>query len=108
MNSRYSSNQREAAIKDMVTTVMGLPAGDPRAPEMTTEEFLAATARGGALEPAHRTLLGGFLVESDLVKFARHVPSVDDSDRAFVAAERFVADTAARDRLPEEQVRAAG
>jgi len=78
-----------------------------RAPEMTTEEFLAATARGGALEPAHRTLLGGFLVESDLVKFARHVPSVDDSERAFAAAERFVADTA-RDRLPEEKVRAAG
>jgi hypothetical protein len=79
-----------------------------RAPEMTTEEFLAATARGGALEPAHRTLLGGFLAESDLVKFARHLPTLDDSERAFAAAERFVGETAVRDRLPEEGVRAAG
>jgi hypothetical protein len=79
-----------------------------RAPEMTTEEFLAATARSGGLEGSHRTLLGGFLVESDLVKFARHVPTLDDSERAFAAAERFVGETAARDRLPEEQARAAG
>jgi hypothetical protein len=36
MNSRYTSNQREQAVNDFVTTVMGLPAGDPRAPEMRT------------------------------------------------------------------------
>jgi hypothetical protein len=34
--SRYSSTQADEAIKDMVTTVMGLPASDPRAAEMTT------------------------------------------------------------------------
>jgi hypothetical protein len=34
--SRYSSNQSPQAIKDMVTTVMGLPASDPRAAEMST------------------------------------------------------------------------
>jgi hypothetical protein len=33
---RYQSTAREAAIKDMVTTVMGLPPGDPRAADMTT------------------------------------------------------------------------
>jgi hypothetical protein len=79
-----------------------------RAPEMTTEEFLAATARGAALERAHRALLGTFLGESDLVKFARFVPTLADSERALEAAERFVDDTAERERLPAEDVRAAG
>ena len=76
-----------------------------RAPEMTTEEFLQATARGGALERAHRGLLGEFLGESDLVKFARHVPSLGDAERAWTAARRFVDETA--DRLGEGR-RAAG
>jgi hypothetical protein len=67
-----------------------------RAPEMTTEEFLVATARDGRLAPAHRRLLGEFLGESDLVKFARHVPTIADSERAFEAARRFVADTSDR------------
>ena len=79
-----------------------------RAPEMTTEEFLDATARGDTLAGTHRVLLGDFLVESDLVKFARHVPALGDAERAFVAAERFVGETAPADRLPEETLRAAG
>jgi hypothetical protein len=78
-----------------------------RAPEMTTEEFLAATARDGVLTGGHRTLLGAFLVESDLVKFARHVPELGDAERALTAAERFVSETVP-DRLPEEGARAAG
>src|SRR5205823_13096562 len=52
-----------------------------RAPEMTTEEFLLATARDGRLVAAHRRLLGEFLVESDLVKFARHLPTVRSEGR---------------------------
>jgi len=82
-----------------------------RAPEMTTEEFLLATARQGVLERAHRALLGEFLAESDLVKFARHLPTIDDSERAFVAARRFVDETR-EDRAtaspPAEELRAAG
>jgi hypothetical protein len=69
-----------------------------RAPEMTTEEFLLSTARDGRLAPAHRRLLGEFLTESDLVKFARHIPAVADTDRAFAAARRFVEETTARTR----------
>lgn len=76
-----------------------------RAPEMTTEEFLQVTARGGGLARQHRALLGDFLEESDLVKFARHVPSVADAERAWTAARRFVDETA--DRLRED-ARAAG
>lgn len=66
-----------------------------RAPEMTTEEFLLATARGGALATRHRALLSDFLRESDLVKFARHRPSLDDARRALEAARRFVDETGA-------------
>ena len=79
-----------------------------RAPEMTTEEFLDATARGTVLEHGQRELLGDFLAESDLVKFARHVPTLADSERVLGAAERFVEETAVRERLPVEEHRAAG
>jgi hypothetical protein len=76
-----------------------------RAPEMTTEEFLLVAARGGKLLGPHRALLSDFLVESDLVKFARHMPTIADSERAWTAARRFVDETAA---APEERQRAAG
>jgi hypothetical protein len=67
-----------------------------RAPEMTTEEFLMVTARGGAaLQSGHRALHGDFLGESDLVKFARHHPTLADADRAYGAAARFVDETTA-------------
>ena len=84
------------------------------APEMTTEEFLMAVThvssaprsrsaqrppkgRGGdrpsRLPPAHQHLLGTFLAQADLVKFARHRPSLDESDAAYEAAKRFVDET---------------
>lgn len=68
-----------------------------RAPEMTTEEFLAVVGRGEALGREYRTALGGFLSEADLVKFARHVPSESDAERAYGAARGFVEATAASD-----------
>ena len=76
-----------------------------RAPEMTTEEFLVASSRDGRLGADHRQLLGNFLGESDLVKFARHLPSTDDSERAYSAARRFVEETR---ETPEEDKREAG
>lgn len=77
-----------------------------RAPEMTTEEFLLATARDGRLQPPHRRLLGDFLSESDLVKFARHLPTIADSERAYTAGRRFVDETTAG--VAREDERAAG
>ena len=85
-----------------------------RAPEMTTEEFLMVTARGGAaLTSGHRALLADFLGESDLVKFARHHPTLGDAERAYIAAARFVDETAvvpvpATNTSTPERVRAAG
>jgi len=63
------------------------------APEMTTEEFLTIAARDSRLNPTHRRLLGAFLSEADLVKFARHLPSLRDSEAAYDAARRFVEET---------------
>ncbi len=59
------------------------------APERTTEEFLAEAS----LPPASMELLGAFLKESDLVKFARLRPGKEDRERAFDAAEKFVRET---------------
>ncbi len=67
-----------------------------RAPEMTTEEFLAAAASDGRLIAAHRRLLAEFLSQADLVKFARHFPTLKDSEAAFEAARRFVEETQPR------------
>jgi hypothetical protein len=63
-----------------------------RAPERTTEEFLEEAT----LPPASMTLLGAFLQESDLVKFARFRPGEEDKGRAFDAAEKFVRETQPR------------
>src|SRR5262245_28121491 len=60
------------------------------APEMTSEEFLAAMQRDRRLSAEHRALLGEFLTESDLVKFARYLPTVEHGERGYGAARRFV------------------
>ncbi len=67
-----------------------------RAPEMTTEEFLSAAATDGRLLPVHRRLLGDFLLQADLVKVARHLPTLTDSESAYDAARRFIDDTRPR------------
>jgi len=94
-----------SALSDVVRTYLE-QRFELRAPEMTTEEFLLTTARDGRLARAHRPLLADFLTESDLVKFARHLPALADAERAFQAAQRFVDETAAVPS-PEDR-RAAG
>jgi len=64
-----------------------------RAPEMTSEEFLQAAQRNAQLGAPQRSLLGQFLGEADLVKFARHTPTASDAERAFDAARDFVHST---------------
>lgn len=66
---------------------------DLHAPEMTTEEFLQATASGDQLVQDHRPLLRDFLIECDLVKFARYGPDERQIRTAFEVAKRFVDET---------------
>jgi BatD DUF11 like domain len=65
-----------------------------RAPEQTTEEFLATVLHTGGLVASHRDLLSVFLQQCDLVKFARYQPSADDMQQAFASAKDFVEHTA--------------
>jgi len=65
-----------------------------RAPEMTSDEFLLVAQRDPRLSAPDRASLQGFLNEADLVKFARHVPSHSDAEKAWIAARNFVDHTA--------------
>ena len=71
-----------------------------RAPERTTEEFLYEVSRDQSLSSDHRELLGAFLQEADLVKFARHQPGAEEMKRAMDAAEKFVEESSGRMNLP--------
>jgi hypothetical protein len=64
-----------------------------RAPEQTTEEFIREASRSHALSAEHQDLVGAFLTQCDLVKFARHRPGPDDMKAAYAAAERLVMET---------------
>src|SRR5262249_39306634 len=71
------------------------------APERTTEEFLYEVSQGTRLVQEHKDLLGAFLVEADLVKFARFRPEQADCLRAFAAAEKFVREAAGQSTAQE-------
>jgi|APTNR8051073442_1049403.scaffolds.fasta_scaffold00090_40 hypothetical protein len=64
-----------------------------RAPEQTTEEFIRTTSTSSLLSNDHKRLMEDFLVESDLVKFARHRPGADRMKHALGAAYRLVRET---------------
>jgi hypothetical protein len=76
-----------------------------RAPERTTEEFLYDMASTDYLTVQQQDLVGEFLNECDLVKFARYGPTENEIDRVYSAAVKLVDETR-RDRamntdLPE-------
>jgi hypothetical protein len=64
-----------------------------RAPELTTEEFLAAVGQSPDLSRDHQTLLRGFLRQADLVKFAGVQPTRDDIERSIASAQQFLEET---------------
>ena len=64
-----------------------------RAPELTTEEFLAQARRSAQLSKPHGELLWAFLERCDRVKFARYSPASEESQEAFDLAERFLRET---------------
>lgn len=75
-----------------------------RAPELTTEEFLAEAGRSAELSASHRELLSAFLATCDRVKFARYSPGEDESQGALEVAKRFLNETAvSHDKAAETQ-----
>ena len=60
-----------------------------RAPERTTEEFLAELSGSVALDGRHKELLADFLTRCDLVKFARAVADRSELEALHRAAVRL-------------------
>ena len=70
-----------------------------RAPEQTTEEFLAALASSAKVRVDHKALLRGFLEQADIVKFAKHVPPAREVSGAVDAARQFIRQTEPEDPI---------
>ncbi|MBF0486284.1 MAG: hypothetical protein HQL16_07215 [Candidatus Omnitrophica bacterium] len=64
-----------------------------RAPEMTTEEFLERARSSEKMTEAHKGFLRDFLNVSDMVKFARAIPQMEEMKSALLLARRFVEET---------------
>ena len=67
-----------------------------RAPHRSTEEFLAEASQSQLLTSEHQELLGDFLRQCDLVKFARRSAALEQMERLFRIATQFVHDTMIR------------
>jgi len=64
-----------------------------RAPHRSTEEFLMEAAGSPELNPGQQSLLGDFLRQCDLVKFARRQAALERMHDLLDTATRFVQDT---------------
>ncbi len=71
------------------------------APDMTTEEFLAASRDDPRFGASHASTLGQFLTACDLVKYARHEPASHEADQALRAAETFIEKTRLTEKTDE-------
>ncbi|MCH2153325.1 MAG: hypothetical protein MK089_08295 [Phycisphaerales bacterium] len=68
-----------------------------KAPKATTPEFLTAMSQGDLLTLAQQQSLDQFLRSADMVKFARHEPSIETGEAALQQARSFVEETAPRE-----------
>lgn len=64
-----------------------------RAPEMTTEEFLAHLKGSPALSAQQGGVLAEFLSSCDMVKFAKYLPRVEEARKNAQLARRLVDET---------------
>jgi hypothetical protein len=69
-----------------------------RAPERTTEEFLAEPAVADVLDGADKKMLEEFLTHCDLVKFAKHDPTHQQIQRTFDLVREFIEKTKSDER----------
>ncbi|UCF06871.1 MAG: hypothetical protein JSV33_07575 [bacterium] len=73
-----------------------------RAPERTTEEFLAEAGAGLPVDNDQKRILEAFLVHCDMVKFAAHEPTQAEVKRTFETCRDFVDETATKEEVREE------
>ncbi|MFH1458043.1 MAG: hypothetical protein ABIG31_02615 [Candidatus Omnitrophota bacterium] len=64
-----------------------------RAPQMSTEEFLANVRDSAPLIKTHKDLLKDFLVSCDLVKFAKYMPREEEINAVYLSAQNFIDQT---------------
>jgi hypothetical protein len=64
-----------------------------RAPERTTEEFLAELPSAGVLSQSEQERLGEFLRHCDLVKFAKYNPTAEQIQKTFDLVKDFIETT---------------
>ena len=69
-----------------------------RAPERTTEEFLAELANTEVLSATEKQRLGEFLQHCDLVKFAKHNPTTQQIQDTFDLVKDFIEKTKSDER----------
>lgn len=81
------------AITEILRTYLEQQFG-MRAPDRTTEEFLAELQRSAVLDRHHKALLEDFLTRCDLVKFARQEPERPELEQLHQAAMTLVDETA--------------
>lgn len=74
-----------------------------RAPEMTTEEFLVSLRDSKVLTREQKDILKDFLVQCDLVKFAKYGPSKDEIDSIYSTARSLVDETREEEKPKEEE-----
>lgn len=72
---------------------------DLRAPERTTEEFLAELKWTDTLAADDKDVLGKFLTHCDLVKFAKHAPATEQIQETFDLVKDFIERTKSEDRV---------
>jgi hypothetical protein len=66
---------------------------DIKAPEQTTEEFLADLSKDSQLNQQDKDNLVEFLLHCDLVKFAKHTPEIDNINQSIDLAKDFISRT---------------
>jgi hypothetical protein len=71
---------------------------DLRAPERTTEEFLAELKYTDVLSVSDKESLEEFLTHCDLVKFAKHRPTTEQIQQAFDLVKEFIEKTKSDER----------
>ncbi|MCK5081718.1 MAG: hypothetical protein KAR31_02325, partial [Candidatus Omnitrophica bacterium] len=64
-----------------------------RAPEMTSEEFLWSLEKSRDLKTDQKETLKKFMISCDIIKFAKHIPRVEEAEESFQFARQLVEET---------------